>query len=152
MLRGCNPCIPAVDIGADLVLDSGIKIQVKSASLRKDETYPFGAYWFKLGRTERVKNTQIFRTTKQFSNECDFVVLFGIDEGRFWIVPSNLMDNHQLVVVGPSIGYKDLNVEQIKELTTQGLTQEEIAEQFTVSPRTISRRLSGEFVESKRTI
>lgn len=103
LLRGYTPCLPIVDIGADLMLQEGLRIQVKTASLRKSKPYPNGAYWFKLGRTERVKNTQIFRTGRIFSEECDFVVLFGIDESRFWVVPTNLMDNHQCVVVGPKI-------------------------------------------------
>jgi ribosomal protein L13 len=48
LLRGHNPFFPAVDIGADLVIESGIKIQVKTAHLRFQKScYQQGAYWFK---------------------------------------------------------------------------------------------------------
>lgn len=39
LLRGHNPCLPAVDIGADIVLDSGVKVQVKSALTREVRSY-----------------------------------------------------------------------------------------------------------------
>lgn len=146
-LRGHNPHFPAVDIGYDLLLDCGLRVQVKAANMRYGKPYPKGSYWFRLGRTTRVKNQQIFRSDRVFTDECDMVVFWGIDENRFWIIPPECVDNHQLVVLGPKLGFKEVDMAELAKLHEAGYEQAEIAEWFGVSQMTISRRLRNIFTE-----
>lgn len=103
--RGASIAFPAVDdAGVDLVVLPGVRVQVKSAYLRKHHrVYPEGAYWFKFvsGPIVTGNNTIKRRGPRQFSHQCDVIVLMGIDESRFWIVPAALLDGKSLCVVGP---------------------------------------------------
>ena len=150
LLRGFNPQFPAVDCGYDLSVEGGVRVQVKSGHLRMNsKVYPQGAYWFKLTRgpvaqgNHRVRR----RAPRVFSQECDFVVFWGIEQQRFWIVPSAVLDNKSLVVLGPDIGWKSGELEEIRRLHGEGLRQEDIAERLGMSQMTVSRRLRGLFTE-----
>ena len=150
LLRGLNPQFPSVDCGADLIVEGGVQIQVKSAHLRYQATcYPQGAYWFKLTRGPVAHGNHGLRkrSPRVFSEDCEFVVFWGIEQHRFWVVPAPLVDGRSLLVAGPDIGWKDVDVDQIKRLHSQGLTDTQIAEQLGVSRTTVKRRLLGKFVE-----
>lgn len=105
MFRGMRTALPCVDDrGVDILVLPSIRIQVKSAYLRHNvRVYPQGAYWFKFvhGAIVTGNNTIKRRGPRQFSEECDFVILHGIDQGRFWIVPAHVLDGKTLCVVGP---------------------------------------------------
>jgi hypothetical protein len=148
-LRGFNPCFPAVDIGADLVVDGGIRIQVKAANLCKRGGYTAGAYWFKLGKMT-IRNRKQTWVQVNFSDFCDFAVFWGIDHNRFWIVPAADLDGHQLVVVGPDLGYRSLPMETIESMMAGGSRQQDVADSLGVSQMTISRRLRGQYVTPAR--
>lgn len=157
LLRGYNPSFPSVDVGADLVVDGGIRIQVKCAhvSYGRCSTYKKGAYWFKLlGRTAVVtgSNTIRHRAARVFSEECDFVILWGIEENRFWVVPSAHLDGHVLVVVGPDIQYVSVDPNEIDRLYASGMTQQQIADKMNVSASVIWTRLNGKHRDCARTI
>lgn len=103
LLRGINPSFPAVDRGADIISDWGTRLQVKSGH-RWYEAWG-GSYAFCLdsGQTiytygEGYKKGK--RTHKRmFSEECDFFVMWGIEDNRFWVVPSMLLDGKTTVVM-----------------------------------------------------
>lgn len=149
-LRGFNPHFPAVDVGADLVIDAGVRIQVKSTHLRFQSPYPNGAYWFKLGTTRIEKRRQVWRNVK-FSEFCDFVVFWGIDQNRFWVIPAPELDDHQCLVLGPDTWYRDLDAAKLREMADSGMTQSEIAKAVGTTQITISRRLRGQYTISQKT-
>jgi len=137
LLRGHNPFFPAVDIGADVMLDSGVKVQVKSAHLRFQKgVYEQGAYWFKLATRAVVNKGAVQkRVSRMFSHECDFVVLWGIEQNRFWVIPAALLDGHQSVCVGPdSTWINDTQVEKVRQARAEGKTFRAIAKEFGISP------------------
>jgi hypothetical protein len=105
MFREIPVALPvADDRGVDIIALPSIRIQVKSAYLRHHHrVYPQGAYWFKFVQGPIVSGNHTIkkRGPRQFSAQCDFVVLMGIDQGRFWIVPAHILDGKSLCVVGP---------------------------------------------------
>jgi len=98
-MRGLNPYFPAVDVGADLIVDS-CKIQVKCAHLRLNSVYPNGAYWFKLSFPTVKQGKRVWKN-RAFSDSCDFVVFWGIEHDKFWIVPSSKLDTKQCLTLCP---------------------------------------------------
>jgi hypothetical protein len=109
--------------------------------------YPQGAYWFKLthGSIVTGNNTIKKRGARQFSHQCDFVVFMGIDEQRFWIVPSQMLDGTTLVslTLGPSGFYKRDDFEETKRLRASGLTLQQVADHLGISQVAVSYRLRG---------
>jgi hypothetical protein len=97
-LRGLIPMFPGVDVGYDLVLTNGLKLQVRTATLTitggKREKYPYCAYNFGLRRDcwylQEKRRRGTYATAKPFSEIADFFVLWGIDENRFFIVPTSV--------------------------------------------------------------
>lgn len=133
LLHGISPCFPAVDIGADIVTADGIKVQVKSARIRHQKLHGkpmhrYGAYWFKL--STRIKVRAGFRITQErriFSEECDFVVLWGVEDNKFWVVPAALLDGKTGCTVGRPAGWVDADIEAVREAREEGRTWREIA-------------------------
>ena len=153
MLRGYHVCFPAADVhGVDLMLESGIKIQVKTANLGFYKRTPYGAYWFQFGRTVFASATGKLRKEKRnYSSQCDFVILYGIDEGKFWVVPATAFDNANGLVLGREPQYRALPSAEIRERLQAGETQASLAKELGVSAATILRRSRGEFMAPKRT-
>lgn len=99
-LRGHIPFFPAVDQGVDLVIGNGIRIQVKCAHLIQSKHglkggkgyYIGGAYGFNLRRGvwDKSTNRTSRREIRSYEGVADFFVLWGIDEDRFWIVPTSV--------------------------------------------------------------
>ena len=145
LLRGMNVAFPAVDLGADLIVEECIRIQVKTAKLSMRGSYDSGAYWFKLSRMRNVKR-RLVSGPRLFSGESEFVVLWGIDQNRFWITPSPLLDNVQCCVVGNTTApwLKPLDLKEAKEMHDAGWTYEAMAEHFGMSRQSIQRKLEGE--------
>lgn len=103
-LRGLHPLFPGVDYGYDLMVEPNIRVQVKAARLRlNSKVYTQGAYWFKFWQAPIVSgnNTIRRRGPQVFSEKCDFVILHGVDQNRYWIVPAQILDGKSLCVVGP---------------------------------------------------
>jgi hypothetical protein len=149
MLRGFNPCFPAVDDGVDLFIDEGIRIQVKAAHLRLNSVFPEGAYWYKMHQSARVSGNHTIRKSRarKYSDFCDFVVLWGIEGNHFWIAPSAAFDGVHCVALNPTLpAWHDLDVNGLRVRQEQGKTHDEIADEFGVSRKTVSRRLKGLYV------
>jgi hypothetical protein len=94
-LRGQVPMFPPVDVGCDLVLNNGLRLQVKSASLRQNNqglaTQKNFGYNFDLRRGAWLSNERKYKKTslRPYSEVADYFVLWGIEENRFFIVPTN---------------------------------------------------------------
>jgi len=90
ILRGHTPLIPAFDDrGVDLMTSDGIRIQVKSSTLR--HCAPFeegGGYGFNLRKRTWTGGDRCVSLKRNLSNECEFLILWGIDQNRFWIIPT----------------------------------------------------------------
>lgn len=153
LLRGFDPCFPASDAhGVDILLESGVKVQVKSANLGFYERTPNGAYWFNFGKTVFATKTGGLRKEKRnYSSQCDFVILWGIDDNKFWIVPAKEFDGANGVVMGRQPQFKHFSIEEAQQLREQGLTNEQIGQRMGAAETTVLRRLHGEFQAPKRT-
>lgn len=100
ILRGHDPCVPTIDFGYDLVLGmSGTRIQVKTASLTQKKMFPEPSYVFRTGKSIARGPLQRKEIGRKWSEVCDFMILHGVTENRFWIVPSKLIDNTKSVYI-----------------------------------------------------
>lgn len=149
-LRGQQVHFPGVDHGYDLLMNHGVRVQVKSAML-KDTYYASCSYNFHLRKCAYARSNKNIMParTRTFSEECDFVVLWGVDEDRFWVAPANLLDGVHFLTVAPKIWRKNVDIEEIRRMAADGKTHEEIARHFSCSRTTISRRLQGQFTDVK---
>jgi hypothetical protein len=96
-LREIIPMFPAVDLGVDIVLLNGLRLQVKSASLRLNNRGMDGishnpGYLFDLRRGAWFSTERRYKKTglRPYSEVADYFVLWGIDENRFFIVPTSV--------------------------------------------------------------
>lgn len=155
-LRGLNPYFPGVDLGCDLLVEGRIRLQVKAASLRKHErVYPEGAYHFKFWQAAIVtgSNTIRRRGQRDYSTCVDYVVLWGVDENRFWIVPASLLAHTSGIVVGPRGFYQRQDFAEARTLRAAGLSQQEIADRLGISQVAVSYQLrGGRTKQPKRTV
>jgi hypothetical protein len=150
-LRGHNVFFPAVDIGADLLVDGGLRVQVKSTHLKYSRAgYKGGSYWFRLGQNTMTKGVRGWKAVN-FTDFCDIVVFWGIEQNRFWIAPATAIDGHQCLVLGPTSAYCDVDISTVKRMQSDGLRQEDIGEALGTSQMTISRRVRGQFSTPIRT-
>jgi hypothetical protein len=92
-LHGHNVLFPAVDEGYDLMLSNGLRIQVKSCRLMflSRKKYQAGLYSFSLRRKmyDPTGQNRLSRMMKPYSEVADFFVLWGVEEDRFWILPTS---------------------------------------------------------------
>lgn len=150
ILRGHAPYKPAVDDhGVDLMLGSGVRLQVKTATLRthrktnqnrrKNEFLSTG-YYLSLGWCQAGRVHTPVRRKRMYSEECDYFIIWGIDENRFWIVPSFVLDNRTCLVLGPRTKASE---QQILDLAKQGLGLNEIADRLGVCPVTVWKQKNG---------
>ena len=153
LLRGITPCFPAVDIGADIVTHEGVRIQVKAGSFRHVErVYPEGAYWFKLSTRAVVKGSAVIkRIPRVFSEECEFVVLWGIDHNRFWIVPAPVLDGRQLVILGPEGRWIDADEDAVC-IDARAMPLRSVAKAHGLSLGTVHRIVNGRKPSEKTTL
>jgi hypothetical protein len=151
LLRGINVSFPAVDEGADLIAESGIRIQVKTTGLvyRSGANFDNGAYWFHFTRSTRALETARLRgnkvsLTQKFSDRSDVVVLWGVDQNRFWIVPAIELDNWHMVAIGAATVYKKyVDPEVVKGLREGSLKHQDVADALGISRATVSRKMNS---------
>lgn len=106
--RDVNAFLPVVDTGVDILTVRGVRIQVKATRLARRNTrsgYNQGpAYFFTPGvKTRRGGKTLEYREyyVRRFSDEVDYVVLWGSDQDRFWIVPATVLDSLKCLQLDP---------------------------------------------------
>lgn len=145
ILRGFRPYTPAADIGVDILLEQGVRIQVKT-TMRASTHHRLreGSFLFTLAPARQVgpNNTVKVIPARKFSAVCDFVVLWAIEPDRFWIVPAVVLDHRHTAMISPVRQWRDFDSAQVDTLKAQGMTIAEIARQLGVAPRTVTRRQS----------
>src|ERR1700692_4998210 len=74
-MRGHVPCFPGLDVGYDLVLDNGLRLQVKCGTLKHRETkYRNIGYCFNLRRGAWDSNTKRYsgKIRRSYSEVADY--------------------------------------------------------------------------------
>lgn len=119
------------------MLGSGLRLQVKSATLRtrktkqqlkdREKEYATTGYYLSLGWCQMGRIQTPIRRKRLYSEECDYFVIWGIDENRFWIVPSFVLDNRTCLILGPR---PKPNAQQVLSLAAQGVGLQEISKRL----------------------
>lgn len=144
-IRGHVPYFPGVDFGHDLVLDNGLRLQIKSSRLRYHPGYPDGAYCFSFRQSYAAlgKNKTKDRSLRDYTKVADFFVLWGVDEKRFWIIPCEF--GKRSVWFGRARSETPwLDVNKMREMRDSGMTQDQIAEALGTNQAVVSRNLRNE--------
>lgn len=149
MFRGVNVFWPSVDSGYDLLTESGCRIQVKSAHMRVTPSvlsaYREGVYSFHFPKLRRLATSGgEVRTTVRplLSTRCDVIVLMGIEQHRYWIVPSPQLDPVHCIFMGPKNARAfDSDMPNIREMDKLGFSKAEIGRQYKMSAEAIGYRL-----------
>ncbi len=145
-LRGLNPYFPGVDLGCDLLAEGRVRLQVKAASLRTHtRVYPDGAYYFKFWQSSIVTGARNIRRRGQrdYTNCADFMMLWGVNENRFWVVPTALVARTSGLVLGPRGFHQRQDFVDARALRATGLTQQEIGNRLGISQVAVSYQLRG---------
>jgi hypothetical protein len=147
LLRGLDVGFLSVGIGVDLVAENGCRIQVKSGHLGSSDGRNAPAYTLLLRKNmvrSRTKNEVVPR--KPFVEVCDFVVYWGIEQNRFWIIPPRLCDSCYSVRLGQEPRSRPRLVADfasVKSMVDLGYSQSHIAKHYGTTRCVIQRFLSG---------
>jgi hypothetical protein len=149
LLRDIVPLWPSVDRGCDLMTEQFCRLQVKSAHLYHHKNGP--RYFFPLPKTRRVPNSDTtvkLITKKLFVDICDFVIFWGIEQNRFWIVPSRLCDEVVGVELGLENNYKRYSG-SLKEMDSLGYSIYKIAKHYDMQRTSVQQFLESdkEFID-----
>ena len=133
LLRGLVPFWPDVDRGCDVATEAGCRLQIKCAHLLQ---HPYGPrYHFPLPKTRG----------KPFSAICDFVVLWGIEQNRFWIVSASIVDQ----ITGVDLGFDSKlprfvgNVSDMREMLKLGYTRYQVAKHYGIQRTSLQQFLDS---------
>lgn len=112
--RGFKPYRPVVDDhGVDLMLSDGTRVQVKSANLstvwdRNGKSDNKKAYQFSLQKKSNQTEMRaggLSYDYRDISKDVDFLILVGLDEHRFWVVPSAAVADCRHICIAPNPAY-----------------------------------------------
>jgi hypothetical protein len=134
ILKGHVPAFPSVDTGVDITLDNGMRLQIKSRSLQAHPAYPNGAYPFS------TKENNFGKLKRDWTKVVDFLIFWGIDEDRYFIVPAHEA-THNFWVRPRAETMTCIDVEAMRVLRDKGMTYQAIAEQFGINDMTVARNL-----------
>jgi hypothetical protein len=133
LLRGVITLWPSVDRGSDLYTENGCRIQVRCAHLYHHKKYQ-PRYFFPLPKTRRIPNsdkTTILVVRKPFVEVCDFVIFWGIEQNRFWVVPAALVDESTGIELGTEIGSRFVgSIKDMREMISLGYTRGKVAKHY----------------------
>jgi len=132
MLRGEKILWPSVDVGYDLMTRAGCRIQVKTAHLYTAKETP--RYFFPLRDKRNL-----------FSEVCDYVVFYGIEQNRFWIVPSALVDSCTGVELGyePSLRRFTGSIKDMREMIALGYSRGKVAKHYGIARTSLQQFLDS---------
>jgi hypothetical protein len=133
LLRGHVPSFPSVDTGVDILLDNGLRIQVKSRSLMEHPGYPEGAYPFSMKENNR-------NGKRDWTGIVDFLIFWGINEDRYFIVPASEA-SYNFWIRPKENTRLCVSPETMRTLHDKGMTMDEIGIQLGVSRQTVSRNI-----------
>lgn len=148
--QGYDVYRPAVDhVGVDLAIIRGkkvVRLQVKCSSLvtkAKEETVTTG-YEFSLTSIRLRGEGSLSIKTRKFTEEVDFVILHGVDEDKFWVVPADLLDDRKSVTIYSNSRSKlDIDWAVIKQRRDDGETLRAIGDSVGISASAVLERLRG---------
>jgi hypothetical protein len=150
LLRGIVSYFPSVDDhGVDILTTKGLRLQVKAAKLHTRQIWQTkqSGYFFTLGWSSHGARKQHGKRAKKYSDQCDYIVFWGVDESRFWIVPSFLVDSYQCLRLGPK---PRPSVDAIKKLVEQGKSFREVGAELGIDHHTVSRRMKTDLLMGGR--
>jgi hypothetical protein len=146
LLRDTLVLWPAVDQGFDLETENHCRLQIKCGHLATGGRAPHYAFRLRKRKPVPVSNsTAILVPQKPLVEVCDFVVLWGIEQNRFWILPPALCDGCSGMRLGMEpITRKRLvaNVSDVREMVGLGYSQSQIAKHYGTTRVVIQRFLS----------
>ncbi len=151
ILRGHYPSIPAIDNGTDMVLENGFRIQVKTSHLnrKKHPSYPLGLYRFTLLETGYKAKYQ--NVVRDWTKRCDFIVLWCINEDRFFILPATKDRGVILITAKTEDRAAVIDIEAAKNMHAQGMSMFAIAKHMGVSWPTVKEHLTGQRQNTRAT-
>lgn len=133
------------DHGVDLLVlgstGTCTRLQVKTA--HKKILKGSDVYGFTLGHVTKHNKSGITRAVRKFSDEVDFLVLCGIDDEVFFVVPANVLNNKASVNVSFSPKVQQLDWTQIQKEHLSGSTYRDLAQKYSVSPSQVFNRLNN---------
>lgn len=139
LLRGHVPYFPSVDSGIDILIDNGLRIQVKSRTLSMTHpAYPKGVYPF--STKENSRSGKWGNRKRDWSKICDFIIYVGIDEMRYFVTPSD-QQQHSFWIQPKESTLYCVSVEAMRTLRAKGMTFQSIGDQLGVSERTVARNI-----------
>lgn len=151
LVRGHAPFLPVVDVGVDLLLATGTRLQVKTTQRPCQRGRLAGMWMFTLTKTRRIAGGEIVPgAARVFGGEVDFVVLHAVHGHRFWIVPAHVLDHRKTLLFSENKQWKDIDVDAVRHRLAAREMIEDIAAELKVSIRTLRRRLEGTLAETKR--
>lgn len=145
MLRGHSPMMPPIDNGADLFLDNGLRIQVKTSHLARTKnphpSYSQGFYRFQMMETGYRSKYQ--NVARDWTKRCDFIVLWCINEDRFFILPA-MSDRGMIIITAKSEDRAAvIDVARAKSMHASGMSMFAIAKEMGVSWPTVKDHVMG---------
>jgi hypothetical protein len=156
LLRDMAILWPAVDMGCDLMAENGCRIQVKCAHFYN---HPDGArYHFPLPKTRRLPNTDKTTklvTRKTFAEICDYVVFWGIEQNRFWVVPAAVADSCTGVDLGIESSQRRFvgSVADMREMKALGYSNYKISKHYGIQQCSVKQFLdSGKDIIDETTV
>ena len=88
-LAGHVAYFPGFDIGTDIVIDNGLKIQVKCGRYKKDINTSGKYYTLNLDKVSKYRDGRIVNEPRGYEEIVDFVIFWAIEENRFFVFPAS---------------------------------------------------------------
>jgi len=150
LLRGITVHFPAVDDGVDLIAGGRVRIQVKAAhklqGSKRSRCKTLG-YTFNVGSTIwNAKEKTFTKPKRNWAGVVDFFVFWGIEEDRFWVVPSHLLCDVRMLRLGlddKATRLFSVKPDEVRALLGTGLQQRQIAQRLGISETSVSRVVNG---------
>ncbi len=142
LARGIQVHFPAVDKDVDLIAGNSIRIQVKTS--RKSPSRVSG-YAFGLGTKRIGKHVCKTRYLREYAGTVDFLVCYGLDEQRFWVIPIAAMSAYptvQTLLLGGN-HKRFVDREQLYRLLASGMRQCDVAREMGIHPVMVSEFARG---------
>ena len=156
LFQGYDVYLPSVDDhGVDLAVIKGntvVRLQVKSSTLRQYARVPAPSYGFTLVSTYKTVGGEVKRTIRPIGSQCDFVVLYGLDDNLYWIVPSGWLDKVKALTISSSPKSKDVNWDEIFHEYSQGSTFRALSQKYGPSAAAICNRVNSKLKNEDGTL
>jgi hypothetical protein len=149
LLRGTLVYWPSVDFGCDLETENHCRLQIKCGHLSNSDGRESSHYMFMLRKktpVPKANRTVEWMERRPLSEVCDFVVFWGIEQNRFWIVPPTLCDGCSGIRLGMEVTTRPrlvANIADVREMVGLGYSHSHIAKHYGVTRTTVQRFISG---------